>query len=442
MGVGLINPLYRLLSRIWIALYVKICRLSKKKIETSRKTLMASKNPVIKIKTGRDWQLKRGHPWLFSGGLQQPPRDIAPGTVVDLVDAAGEFVGRGYYNPKTDIAVRLLTRQDEAVDRNFFRKRVQAAWDLRQQALDLSKTDVFRLIHAEGDFLPGVIADYYAGVIVLQSHTAGIDLLLEPLAAALEEVVQPRAILLRTDVAVRSREGLQKNEPRLLMGEIPPGLQVQENGLRFKIDPLKGQKTGFFTDQRDKRQALYRYARPLAEGATMANLFSYTAGFSVYATSAQPGLKTINVDQSAAALEQGRQNFELNGIPTAGHVFETADAFKWLEAETARKGQHEIVILDPPAFAKTHREKDKALVGYTRLNRLGLPLVKSGGLLITCSCSGSVSMAEFENSVREAAAQTGRSLQVLEIFENGADHPWSLIAPESRYLKVLFCRVI
>src|SRR6478672_1745229 len=148
-------------------------------------TLMGSNNPVIKIKTGREWQLKRGHPWLFSGGIQQAPRDIAPGSLVDLVDVAGGFVGRGYYNPQTDIAVRLLTRQDEPIDGAFFKKRVQAAWDLRQQALDLSGTDVFRLIHAEGDFLPGVISDYYAGVIVLQSHTAGIDLLLEPLAAAL-----------------------------------------------------------------------------------------------------------------------------------------------------------------------------------------------------------------------------------------------------------------
>ncbi len=403
---------------------------------------MGSNNPVIKIKAGREWQLKRGHPWLFSGGIQQAPRGIGPGSLVDLVDAAGAFVGRGYYNPQTDIAVRLLTRQDEPIDGAFFRKRVQAAWDLRQQALDLSRTDVFRLIHAEGDFLPGVIADYYAGVVVLQSHTAGIDLLLEPLGAALEEVAQPKAILLRTDVAVRTREGISKDEPRLLMGAIPPDLEVLENGLRFKIDPWKGQKTGFFTDQRDKRQALSRYARSLAAGATMANLFSYTAGFSVYAASVQPGIKTINVDQSASALEQARQNFELNKIAPAAHIFETADAFKWLEAERARGGQHDIVILDPPAFAKTHREKDKALPAYTRLNRLGLPLVKSGGLLITCSCSGSVLMAEFENAVREAAAQTGRALQVLEIFENGADHPWSLIAPESRYLKVLFCRVI
>jgi 23S rRNA (cytosine1962-C5)-methyltransferase len=403
---------------------------------------MASNNPVIKIKAGREWQLKRGHPWLFSGGIQQPPRNIEPGSLVDLEDAAGEFVGRGYYNPRTDIAVRVLTRQAEAVDQAFFQKRVQAAWDLRRQALDLTRTDVYRLIHAEGDFLPGVIADYYAGVIVLQSHTAGIDLLLEPLAAALEEVVQPKAILLRTDVAVRSREGLAKNEPRLLMGAIPPDLQVQENGLRFRIDPWKGQKTGFFTDQRDKRQALFRYARSLPAGATMANLFSYTAGFSVYAAAAQPGIKTINIDQSAAALEQARLNFELNELSPHGHVFETAEAFKWLEAEGGRGGRHDIVILDPPAFAKTHREKDKALQGYTRLNRLGLPLVKPGGLLITCSCSGSVLMADFENAVREAAALTGRALQVLELFENGADHPWSLIAPESRYLKVLFCRVI
>lgn len=403
---------------------------------------MTAEYPIIRIKPGREWQLKRGHPWLFSGGIAQAPRNLAPGSLVDLLDATGNFVGRGYYNPQTDIAVRLLTRQDEPIDQAFFQKRVQAAWNLRQQALDLSQTDVFRLIHAEGDRLPGVIADYYAGVIVLQSHTAGIDRLLDPFAAALAEVVRPEAILLRTDVAVRSREGLGKAAPRLLLGEIPPDLTVHENGLRFKIDPWKGQKTGFFTDQRDKRLTLARYARALPAGATLANLFSYTAGFSVYAVAAQPALKTVNVDQSGPALDQARFNFEANNLDAAAHIFETADAFKWLEAERERGTRHDIVILDPPAFAKTHRDKDKALKGYVRLNNLGLPLVKPGGLLVTCSCSGSVGMAEFEGAVREAAAQAGRDLQMLEMFENGADHPWSLIAPESRYLKVLFCRAL
>ncbi|HEX2911175.1 MAG TPA: class I SAM-dependent rRNA methyltransferase, partial [Chloroflexia bacterium] len=223
---------------------------------------------------------------------------------------------------------------------------------------------------------------------------------------------------------------------------IPSSLTVKEYGYNFGIDPRKGQKTGFFTDQRDKRRALQKYAAGLPAGATLLNCFSYTAGFSVYATIAQPALRTINVDQSAGALEMARHNFELNSLDPSGHIFEVADAFKWLEAERERGGQHDIVILDPPAFAKSHREKEKALQGYTRLNRLGLPLVKPGGFLVTCSCSGSVLLEEFATCVREAAAPSGRSIQVLETFENGLDHPVSLAAPEGRYLKVLFCRVI
>jgi 23S rRNA (cytosine1962-C5)-methyltransferase len=397
----------------------------------------------IRMKKGRDWQLRRGHPWLFSGAIEKIPKAVEPGGLVDLLDSEGQFVARGYYNPKTDIAVRVLTRDPaEEIDQAFFEGRIRLALALRQQGLEPGQTDVFRLINAEGDFLPGVIVDSYAGRLVLQSHTAGIDRLLDPLVAALAEVVQPQAILLRNDVAVRAREGLAKEEPRLLLGSIAPGLVVQENGFRFGVDPWKGQKTGFFTDQRDKRRALQKYASKLPAGATMLNCFSYTAGFSVYAATANPGLRTINVDQSAVALEMARRNFELNKLDPAAHIFEATDAFKWLAAEAERGIKHDIVILDPPAFAKSNREKEKALQGYTRLNRLGLPLVKPGGYLLTCSCTGVVGLEEFENCLREASAQVGCSLQTLEVFENGLDHPVNLAAPEGRYLKVLFCRVL
>lgn len=398
--------------------------------------------PIIKIRAGREWQLKRGHPWLFSGGIATAPKNLTPGALVDLHDADNNFVARGYYNPKTDIAVRVLTRNPaEKIDTAFFRRKVQQAYDLRRLSLNLATTNVFRLLHAEGDFLPGVIADYFAGVIVLQSHTAGIDRLLEPLTAALQEVLQPVAILLRNDVAVRTREGLTREEPRLLSGEIPANLAVKENGYLFAVDPWKGQKTGFFTDQRDKRVALQRYVANLPSGAKMLNCFSYTAGFSVYAAAANPTLQTVNVDQSAGALEIARQNFALNNLTAAAHSYEVADAFKWLEEKGRESERYEVVILDPPAFAKTHREKERALQGYTRLNKLGLPLVKPGGLLITCSCSGSVGLSDFEGSVREAAAALGLNIQMLELFENGLDHPVNLVAPESRYLKVLFCRI-
>jgi 23S rRNA (cytosine1962-C5)-methyltransferase len=220
---------------------------------------------------------------------------------------------------------------------------------------------------------------------------------------------------------------------------------VRENNLRFSVDLWKGQKTGFFTDQREKRSALARYAlafSELAESSGLLNCFSYSAGFSVYAAAANPGLKTINVDQSASALETARRNFTLNQLDPAQHDFLAVDAFKFLQSEAEQGHRYAGVILDPPAFAKSHREKERALPGYVRLNSLGLPLVARGGLLITCSCSGSVTLEEFAGCVREAGARQQREIQVLETFENAPDHPYNLAAIEGRYLKVLFCRVV
>ncbi len=403
-------------------------------------------NSVLKVKSGRDWSVRRGHPWLFSGALQHIPKDLEPGSLVELQDADGKFLARGYYNPKTDIAVRVLTRQpEEQINADFWRDRVKQAFKLRHMTLDSTQTDVFRLIHAEGDFLPGAIVDYYAGALVLQSHTAGLDKQIEPLTQALLEVIKPKGILLRNDVQVRSREGIAKEEPRLLYGEVPEEILVRENNLRFTVDLWKGQKTGFFTDQRDKRQRVGYYApglSRLSDTPTLLNCFSYSAGFSIYAAAANPELKTINVDQSAGALEIARKNFELNQLDYSAHAFEAIDAFKFLQGAADEKQRFSAVILDPPAFAKSHREKERALQGYIRLNSLGLAVVEKGGLLITCSCSGSVGLEDFVGCLREASVRQQRDIQVLDTFENAPDHPFSLAAAEGRYLKVLFCRVI
>jgi 23S rRNA (cytosine1962-C5)-methyltransferase len=398
--------------------------------------MQATNYPKLRLKPGRDWTVRRGHPWIFSGALQNPPADLQPGSVVDLEDSAGSFVARGYYNPKTDIAIRVLTdNSQDNIGFSFFSRRLKEAWNLRSRLLNTGKTDVFRLVNAEGDFIPGLIADYYAGVVVAQSHTAGIDQQLADIIEAIAEVVKPTGLLLRNDVSVRLREGLKKEEPRLVFGSVPEELVVQENNLKFALNPWTGQKTGFYADQRDKRLALTRYVT----GENLLNCFSYSAGFSVYAINAHAALRTINVDQSAGALELARRNFELNGLDTAGHEFLVADVFTYLQ-ETGER--FDTLILDPPAFAKSHREKDKAVQGYTRLNTLGLPLVKSGGILLTCSCSGSVSVEEFSASIAQAASQTRRRVQILETFEHGFDHPVNVITPESRYLKAMICRVL
>ena len=226
----------------------------------------------------------------------------------------------------------------------------------------------------------------------------------------------------------------------MVYGEVPPEVVVKENGFKFKVNLLTGQKTGFFTDQRDKRQALQKYVRP----GLLLNCFSYTGSFSVYAAAINSQTQVISVDQSASAMELARQNFALNDLEPDDNRYEfvVADVFEYLQAARQQKQQFDLVILDPPAFAKTQSEKERALKAYVRLNEMGLDVVKSGGFLVTSSCSGSVSLEDFGFSVTQAASHANRQVQVLETYENGLDHPISLAVPENRYLKVMFCRVL
>jgi 23S rRNA (cytosine1962-C5)-methyltransferase len=399
--------------------------------------------PKVSIKKGREWHIVRGHPWLFSGGISQAPTKIAQGSLVTLVDCDGKYIATGYFNGNCDIAVRVLSRKpSEEINEAFLQSKIRSAWELRRQALDFKRSDVFRLLNAEGDFLPGFIVDYYAGVAVVQCHTAGADALLDIFLSALDRVVSPRTIIVRNDASVRHREGLQNQEPRIASGSLSGDLIVRENGFSFAVNPVSGQKTGFFTDQRDKRAALAGYAARLPAGATFLNCFSYTCSFSIYALAANSELMTTNVDQSAPALEQGRKNYELNSMPAEKHLFINADAFSFLEKQIAHGETYDIAVLDPPAFAKSHKEKAKALKAYARMAALGLSSVKDGGILALCSCSGAVSLDEFIDSIRQSAGQSGSGLQVLDIFQHGADHPVNFMAPETSYLKVVFCRVL
>jgi len=399
--------------------------------------------PKVSLKKGREYQILRGHPWLFSGGISQAPGKVLPGSLVDLVDINGKFVARGYYNPGTDIAVRVLTKdQQQEIDGQFFRERIQAAYDLRKQCIDMASTDAFRLIHAEGDLLPGYVVDQYAGNLVVQCHTAGADKLLDQFVEALVAVVKPKAVVVRNDSSGRKREGLELAPPNVVHGELSGEIVIRENGIQFAVDPIAGQKTGFFTDQRDKRAALQRYCANLPNGASMLNGFCYTGAFSVYATKQKPSLQTVNVDESQRALDQARRNFELNNLPAEQHEFLAVDAFPWLEEQRENNKEFDVVLLDPPAFAKSHKDKPRAIKGYTRMARLGIAVTKPGGLLVVCSCSGSVSLDEFTACLRDAAADSKRQVQILEVFQNGADHPVSIGAPEGNYLKVLFCRVL
>jgi len=400
-----------------------------------------SEFPKISIRKGRDWQIKRGHPWLFSGAISQAPKNVAPGSLVDLVDVEGTFVGRGFYNDGSDIAVRVLTTDGgEQIDKKFFQRRIKSAMASRMQKIDKQETNVFRLVNAEGDYLPGFIVDCFDDVLSVQSHTAGSDQLLDLFLCALSDEMTPKAIIVRNDVGARRRENLAIEEARLFSGFCDERMQVKENGIPFYVNPLKGQKTGFFTDQRDKRLALADYCRSMPADAVLLNCYSYSASFSVYALCANANLRTINVDSSDRALTEAQANYDLNAIEAGKHLFICQDVFQFFDKKDQNE-KFDVVVLDPPAFAKTNKDKPRALKAYIRMIKNGIDACKTGALMVIASCSGAVSMSDLEECLRDAAGDTRRPVQIIEYFRHGVDHPVSAAAPETSYLKVLFCRV-
>jgi 23S rRNA (cytosine1962-C5)-methyltransferase len=369
--------------------------------------------------------------------LQQKPHWIARGGLVDVKSATGTFVGRGYYHPDTDIAIRLLTRdQNEAIDETFLRRRISRALELRT-VLAATGTNAYRLINSEGDGLPGLIVDRFAEYLVVQIHTAGMENLIEQILVALQAEVQPRGILLRNDHQSRRREGLAVEEPRVVQGEVPEEIRILENGIQFLVDVWRGQKTGFFLDQREKRAALRKYSL----GKRVLNCFSYTGGFSVYAALPGSGSHVTSVDISEPAIEFAKQNFLINKLDPHEHEFLSADVFEYLQAARELNEQFDVVVLDPPAFAKSEKVRSNALKAYRRLNYLGMQVLKPGGILLTCSCSGVIKMDDLLGMVSLAAQQAGREVQLLESFTHDLDHPMNLAMPETGYLKAVFCRI-
>jgi len=393
--------------------------------------------PTASLKPHREESLLNGHLWIFSGALQQPPHWIEPGGLVDVKSATGQFVARGYYNPHTDIAIRILTHDaGEAIDETFLRRRIRGAVELRQ-IFDPDQTNMYRLIHAEGDGLPGLVVDRFADILVAQIHTAGMERLRPLLLDALMEETGVRGLLLRNDSQSRRREGLEIEEPAAAAGEVPAQVAVRENRVQFLVDPWQGQKTGFFIDQRDKREALRKYA----PDKRVLNCFSYTGGFSVYAALTSNKTSVTSVDISAPAIEAARQHFILNGLDPNAHQFLIADVFDYLEQAHRDEEQFDVVVLDPPAFAKTQSARTQALKAYRRLNMLAMQVLRPGGILLSCSCSGVVGMDDLLGVLSQVAQRLHRSVQLLETYTHGVDHPINLAMPETSYLKAVFCRV-
>ena len=393
--------------------------------------------PTASLKPHREESLQSGHLWIFSGALQQPPHWIEPGGLVDVKSSTGQFVARGYYNSRTDIAIRLLTRNiEQTIDMDFLRQRIRIAADLRK-VFDSNKTNTYRLINSEGDGLPGMIVDRFAEILVAQIHTAGMERMRTQIIDALLEETDTRGILLRNDSQSRRREGLELEEPQVVTGAVPMQVTIRENNVLFYVDPWQGQKTGFFLDQRDKREAICKYAR----SKRVLNCFSYSGSFSVYAALTSEKTHVTSVDISATAIEAARQNFILNGLDPNHHHFHVADVFDYLEQAREAGELFDVVVLDPPAFAKTHNARTQALKAYRRLNTLGMQVLRPGGILLTCSCSGVIGMDDVLGALSQSAQRLHRTVQLLEIHTHGVDHPINLAMPETSYLKAVFCRV-
>jgi 23S rRNA (cytosine1962-C5)-methyltransferase len=347
-------------------------------------------------------------------------------------------VARGYYNPQTDIAIRILTRDiDEPIDNEFIRKRIRSAIELRK-VFDLDTTNAYRLINAEGDALPGLVVDRYAEILVAQVHTLGMERLWPLVLDGLVDETGARGILLRNDGQSRRREGMGVEEPKVVAGFVPTEVAIRENSVLFQVDPWEGQKTGFFLDQRDKRAALRKYA----PGKRILNCFSYTGGFSVYAALTSSRTHVTSVDVSEPAIEIARQHFILNGLNPNEHQFVVADVFDYLEQAQSNGEQFDVVVLDPPAFAKSQGARASALKAYRRLNTLGMQVLRPGGILLTCSCSGVIGLDDLHGVISQAAQRLQRTVQLLETYTHGVDHPISLAMPETAYLKAVFCRVL
>jgi 23S rRNA (cytosine1962-C5)-methyltransferase len=371
------------------------------------------------------------HPWVFSGALKNIPDGIPTGTTIHLVDEGGNFLAQGYFSSYSQIAVRIWSYDaKEEVNDEFFVNRIVRAYELRKNFVESKKTNAYRLINSENDFLPGLIVDKYVDYLVVQFHTAGIEYWKDLIVKALEKVLNPKGIFERSDVKVREIEGIEKKSGPLF-GEIPENVTILENGFKFLVNIIGGQKTGFFLDQRDKREALMKYVK----GKSVLNCFCYTGGFSVYALAAG-AKKVVSVDVSADALELAKKNVELNKLDLEKCEFVCEDVKKYLAG--VKPGEFDVIILDPPAFIKDRRKIEEGLVGYRKINEMGLKALLNGGVLASCSCSAHLKMTDFRYMLSMAGRGANKTFRILETFTHGIDHPELVAFMEGEYLKVVF----
>ena len=383
--------------------------------------------PVVRLKIER----RSNHPWIFQKMVEKPVAKPKPGTIVDIVDVTGTWVGRGFYNGHSRIALRVLTENpDEVVDQAFFAARISAAVALRRDLLRLDEvSDAWRVVHSEGDGLSGLVVDRYGDLLVVEFFSAGAFRHREWIYAALREAFPDCRFYSFAEEHVQKQESFDFRAP-----DAPAPSVISEYGLKFRASPGSGHKTGFFADQRDNREFLSRFTA----GKRVLDICCNSGGFAIYAKARGEAEEVIGIDLDEEILEIAEKNARLNNVKVR---FVQADLFPWLRDAGARGEQFDVVILDP---AKLTRDRDQvipALKKYLDMNKLAMSVVKPGGILLTCSCTGLVSEEQFLDMLRRAAFYAGRTVQILKVAGAGGDHPFMAHVQESRYLKAVFCRV-
>jgi 23S rRNA (cytosine1962-C5)-methyltransferase len=384
--------------------------------------------PTVRVNRKAAERVESGHPWIFSSDLIDNG-SAQPGDAVRVIDPKGRGLGTAHYS-SSQIALRMLSRRAEAIDESFLRVRLEAALEYRKRIV--SNSDAYRLVHAEGDLLPGLIVDRYAHSLVIQLLDQGMNRLEEPIVQVLIGLLEPESIVARNDAPVRTKESLPR-ETHVAYGEAPDAVHIRMNGLEWRADILRGQKTGLFLDQRENYLAARRYAT----GRGL-DCFTAAGGFALHLASVCESVEAV--DSSAAMLDTGRANAALNGF--ANIEFLQADVLDYLPGLVAAKRSFDIVIVDPPSFAKSRSGLEGAARGYKEINLRALRLLERGGILVSCSCSHHMHEADLLQVIAAAALDTGKQLRVLERRTQAQDHPILLTVPETHYLKCLIFEVL
>jgi len=383
---------------------------------------------------GRRSRSAAGHPWVYRTEVAGIEGNFEPGDIVEVLDARGRFLGRGYINPASQIMVRIMTRnRDELIDRSFFLRRIRAALDYRKKVV--SNTNSYRVVFTEADFLPGLVVDRFGDYLAVQTLTLGIDRHRETIVDVLRELISPAGIYERNDVSVRELEGLSL-QTAFIGDEFNTVVEIVENGRSFEVDLAGGQKTGYFLDQRENRMALEN----LCAGARVLDCFCHTGTFSVYAAGFG-AREVLGIDISGPALAMASKNAARNGVEGVC-VFREGNSFDELRAMERAGEKFGVIILDPPAFTKSKRALEGAVRGYKEINLRALKLLNPGGFLITCSCSYHMSEELFLEVINQAALDAGRLVRVAEVRRQAKDHPMLIASPETYYLKCVILQVI